>query len=112
MEIKKISLQQNLRDDLIFDLFAPKTTKDILLSTKNEKLRRGFKRLWVKYYVEYIASFKSSVDEADKSATRVAVKLVAFEVLCISMGELEFRDKTRRLYEKPFEIFFEDGDFS
>ena len=112
MEIEKISLQQNLRDDLIFDLFAPQKTKDILLYTKNEDLRRMFKRLWVRYLAENIRGVKATEEEIEKGAAALAAKCVALDILCVGLREFDFRKKAREFFLKPLEISLEDGDFS
>lgn len=46
----EVSLTQNLRDDLIFDLFATEENKKDMLSLREEHLRRKFKRFWCKVF--------------------------------------------------------------
>lgn len=112
MEIKKISLQQNLRDDLIFDLFAPDQTKLIQRTTKTEELRRKFKRLWVREFAENIRCFRCDDSEITERAAKTAHAVREFVQLCNEKGEKEYAKKSLRVFLTPQEIQLEDGDFS
>jgi len=39
-------LEQNLRDDLLFNMLASELTKQVYLSINSEECRREFKRIW------------------------------------------------------------------